>query len=283
MRALATVLFLATALHAEETPPNTPASDARGHYQKATALFNLGEFADAASEYKEAYKSLPEPVFLYNIAQAYRLAGDLQKAAFFYTSYARNAKDPATKREAELRAKKLEAQLAGKKPPETKVDKPEPEAARAEPAKPADTTPPKADPKVAAEEPKNTKPVAPASAEEAAKESPGPAWPGSTERLSSMTDLIKTHRDQFRFCYDAWSKKHPNVDGHVKLTLMLQPDGKLETAEAHMTGVRAPELERCIIAMSKQLTYPPSATGKMTRFNYPFEFKYHAEPVKQGQ
>jgi tetratricopeptide (TPR) repeat protein len=278
MKALATLFVMALPLHAEETPPNSPASEARAHYQKATALFNLGEFDDAAAEYKEAYKSLPEPVFLYNIAQAYRLSGDLQKAAFFYTSYARNAKDPATKREAELRAKKLEAQIAGKKMPETKVDV---EPAKAEPAKAPDSTPPKADPKVAAEEPKNTKPLAaPASPEAAAAETPGPAWTGSTERLSSMTDLIKTHRDQFRFCYDAWSKKHPKTDGHVKLTLMIQPDGKLETAEAHMIGAQAPELERCIVAMSKQLTYPPSTTGKMTRFSYPFEFKYHAEAVK---
>src|SRR3954468_4636318 len=144
MRALATVLLLTLPLHAEEAAPNSPATEARSHYQKATALFNLGEFADAAAEYKEAYKSLPEPVFLYNIAQAYRLAGDLQKAAFFYTSYARNAKDPATKREAELRAKKLEAQIAGGKPPETKADV---EPVKAEPPKGPDNTPPKADPK----------------------------------------------------------------------------------------------------------------------------------------
>ena len=90
-----------------------------------------------------------------------------------------------------------------------------------------------------------------------------------------MTDLIKTHREQFRFCYDAWSKKHPNVDGHLKLILTLAPDGKLQMTEAHATGVQAPELERCVMAMSKQLTYPPSQNGKMTRFTYPFEFKYH--------
>ncbi len=270
------MMFLLTGTVQAEEAVQAPVTEARAHYQKGTALFNLGEYGDAADEYKLAYKSLPEPVFLYNIAQAYRLQGDLQKAAFFYVSYARNAKDPVTKREAETRARKIEAQLAGKKPPEPKAE-PEP---RNDPPPKVESGPPKADPKVLTDEPKNTKPVvAAASPEAAAAETPGPAWTGSTERLSSMTDLIKTHRDQFRFCYDAWAKKHPKSDQHVKLTLVLHPDGKLDTAEATAT-TKAPELERCIIAMSKQLTFPPSTTGKLTKFNYPFEFKYRPEPVK---
>src|SRR6185295_15084860 len=117
-RLLAALLFLAAPAFAQD-PPSLMA---RQHYQKGTALFNLGEWYDAAPEYKEAYKALPEPVFLYNIAQAYRLAGDLPKAAFFYNSYAHNAKDPATKHEAELRAKKIEAQIAAQKGKEPKSE-----------------------------------------------------------------------------------------------------------------------------------------------------------------
>jgi hypothetical protein len=241
-------LLLTVAL-ADEPPASLMA---RQHYQKATALFNLGEWTDAAAEYKEAYKALPEPVFLYDIAQAYRLGGDLPKAAFFYNSYAHNAKDPATKHEAEVRAKKIEAQLAkGEKT-----------------AKPAEI---KSEPSVEAK----ASPAPLVSLEPgAAEESPGPAWSGGSERLDSMTDLIKKHRDQFRFCYDAWSKKHPNIDAHLKLVLTIGPDGALQATEAHLQETKAPELERCIVAMSRQLTYPPAANGKMTRFTYPFEFKY---------
>jgi tetratricopeptide (TPR) repeat protein len=260
------LLFL---LFAATASADEPASlVARQHYQKATALFNLGEFTDAAGEYKEAYKVLPEPVFLYNIAQAYRLSGDLAKAAFFYNSYAHNAKDPATKHEAEVRAKKLEAQLASGKKPETKVE-PKPET-KAE-TKPETKTDLPGEPKASDSSSGPLVQLEPG----AAAETPGPAWTGASERLGSMTDLIKTHRDQFRFCYDAWSKKHPNVSGHLKLVLTLGPDGKLEQSMAHFDEAQAPELERCIVAMSKQLTYPPSVNGKMTRFSYPFEFKYH--------
>jgi tetratricopeptide (TPR) repeat protein len=250
------LLLLATAW-ADEAPAQLMA---RQHYQKATALFNLGEWNDAAAEYKEAYKALPEPVFLYNIAQAYRLGGDLPKAAFFYNSYAHNAKDPATKHEAELRAKKIEAQIA-------KGGKTEVKAALPPETKPA----PAAEPRTTAPSPSPMLQLEPGAA---AEETPGPAWSGGSERLGSMTDLIKKHRDQFRFCYDAWSRKHPNLDGHVKLVLTLGPDGALQGSEAHLAETRAPELERCIVAMSRQITYPASANGKMTRFTYPFEFKY---------
>jgi tetratricopeptide (TPR) repeat protein len=279
MRPIVLVLLAAVPVAAAaEEPANPPASEARLHYQKGTALFNLGEFADAAAEYKEAYKALNEPVFLYNIAQAYRLAGDYEKAAFFYTSYARNAKDPATRNEAIQRAKKLEEKLAS-----VRKGKPEPEPAKPEAAKPdapATNEPPKPG-ELPKGEPQNTAPVQkPASPEAAQAETPGPAWTGASERLSSMTDLIKTHRDQFRFCYDAWSKKHPKMGVKVSLVLTLQPNGTLQQAEAKAAGANAPELERCVTAMAKQLTFPPSSTGKMTRFSYPFEFKYRPEATK---
>jgi tetratricopeptide (TPR) repeat protein len=263
MRNTTRILVLALLVALPALADDPPALVARQHYQRGTALFNLGEWDEAAAEYKEAYKALPEPVFLYNIAQAYRLAGDLPKAAFFYNSYAHNAKDPATKKEAELRAKKLEAMIAsgqGQKRAEHKAE-PKPEA-RVEAKTEIKGEPPAS----------QTALIAPL--ESAAGETPGPEWSGGSERLGSMTDLIKSHRDQFRFCYDAWSKKHPKVDTKLKLILTLNPDGKLQTAEAQLADLKAPELERCIVAMSKQLTYPPSANGKMTRFTYPFDFKY---------
>jgi tetratricopeptide (TPR) repeat protein len=247
-----TRLFALLLLAAPALADDTPASQmARQHYQKATALFNLGEWTDAVAEYKEAYKALPQPVFLYNIAQSYRLGGDLPKAVFFYNSYAHNATDPVTKHEAELRARKLEAQLAKGAPPKTAETRSEPSA-----------------------EPTAAAAPSPMPQQAAAEETPGPTWAGASERLGSMTDLIKKHRDQFRFCYDAWSRRHPNLDGHVKLVLMLAPDGTLQASEAHLQETNAPELERCIVAMSRQLTYPPAPNGKMTRFSYPFEFKY---------
>ena len=63
------------------------ATDAREHYQAATAHFAVGEFAEAANEYQEAFKLKPDPALLYNAAQSYRLANNPDKALILYKNY----------------------------------------------------------------------------------------------------------------------------------------------------------------------------------------------------
>jgi tetratricopeptide (TPR) repeat protein len=63
------------------------ASDARAHYQRATAHFAVGDFAEAAEEYQAAYKLKQDPALLYDAAQAFRLAGKPEKALILYRNY----------------------------------------------------------------------------------------------------------------------------------------------------------------------------------------------------
>jgi tetratricopeptide (TPR) repeat protein len=87
-------------------------AEARRHYDEGTKAFNLGEFARAVNEYRAAYNINPHPALLYNIAQSYRLAGDLAHAVFFYRSYLHNVPDATNRREVQERIAMLEAQLA---------------------------------------------------------------------------------------------------------------------------------------------------------------------------
>src|SRR4051812_25089277 len=63
--------------------------DPKQMFEAATAEFNLGHYNKAAAMYEEIYKITLQPVLLYNIGQAHRLAGDLDKASFFYKGYLR--------------------------------------------------------------------------------------------------------------------------------------------------------------------------------------------------
>jgi hypothetical protein len=92
-----------------------PEVEAKRHFEEGTKHFNLGEFARAASEYRAAYTAKPDPVFLYNIAQSYRLGNDLERAVFFYRSFLRNMPKAPNRREVEDRIVKLEAQLAAQR------------------------------------------------------------------------------------------------------------------------------------------------------------------------
>jgi tetratricopeptide (TPR) repeat protein len=105
--------FLAQGALAQKAP--TKSEEARTHFEEGTKAFNLGDFPRAVKEYRDAYNAKPDPVFLYNIAQAHRLNNDLSQALFFYRSFLRNMPSAPNRREVEERIKTLESQLAQQK------------------------------------------------------------------------------------------------------------------------------------------------------------------------
>ena len=88
---------------AQAAPPDAAVVEARKHFEDGTKAFNLGEFDRAIAEYKAAYNAKPDPVFLYNIAQSYRLSNDLSQALFFYRSFLRNQPNTPNRKEIEER------------------------------------------------------------------------------------------------------------------------------------------------------------------------------------
>lgn len=72
------ILGLATALLLVVAPLRLCADEtvtAREHYRRGTNAFNLGHYLEAVKEYEAAYQLKEDPALLFNIAQAYRLAG----------------------------------------------------------------------------------------------------------------------------------------------------------------------------------------------------------------
>ncbi|MBA2545091.1 MAG: tetratricopeptide repeat protein [Deltaproteobacteria bacterium] len=67
-------------------------AEAAKHYQLGKRHYNLNEWDEAIAEFKTAYKLSPDPVNLYNIAQAYRLKKNCTTAAQFYANYQREEK-----------------------------------------------------------------------------------------------------------------------------------------------------------------------------------------------
>ena len=111
---------------AQAAPPDAAVVEARKHFEDGTKAFNLGEFDRAIAEYKAAYNAKPDPVFLYNIAQSYRLSNDLSQALFFYRSFLRNQPNTPNRKEIEERIRQLETQISQQKaittsPPTTTV------------------------------------------------------------------------------------------------------------------------------------------------------------------
>ena len=241
-------LLLARVAWAGTTPEQRKIG--REHYGAATTHFNLGEYEQAADEFRLVYKAVPEPSVLYNIAQSFRLAKNPQQALFFYQSYLRSAPPQSpTRAEVERRVKDLQSQLAGNAPAPPPPDMSVPPDLAAPPQKTATPNNP------------------------ATKTPTPPANPNASERLKPVVELIKSKRDGFRACFDAWGKNHPGAGGKVNLIFYLNPDGGMEQADAELAGFDAPDVSNCVLDYAHTLVFPRSASGKFTRFTYPFDFK----------
>lgn len=101
--------------------------------------------------------------------------------------------------------------------------------------------------------------------------------PDASSRLTPMAEVVKSKRDAFRCCFDLWAKNNPGQKGKVVFVFELAPDGTLKSSkiDPDKSDIKVPEVESCMVEVSKSLTYPKSPTGKLTVFSYPFEFKAH--------
>jgi tetratricopeptide (TPR) repeat protein len=90
----------------------TPEELARRHHDRGTRLYNLGQFEEAISEYRRGYEQRADPVFLYNIAQAYRQLGAPDKALFFYRRYLSTAPEATNRAQVEELVADLERLVA---------------------------------------------------------------------------------------------------------------------------------------------------------------------------
>jgi len=124
------------------------AEHAKELFQQGTTLFNIGEFDKAIEAWQDGYKAKPDPGFLFNIAQAYRLKGDGQKAIFFYRGYLRNSPQAKNRADVEAKIAALQKALADKAagttapPPSTSTPPPASTTTAPAPPKPVAAPPP---------------------------------------------------------------------------------------------------------------------------------------------
>jgi tetratricopeptide (TPR) repeat protein len=100
--ALLAALAAGRPAHADAT------AQAREHYHLGTKLFDLRRYQEAAREYEAAYEAREDPALLFNIAQAYRLAGDYAAAVASFRSYLRRLPRAANRPEVEARIREMQ-------------------------------------------------------------------------------------------------------------------------------------------------------------------------------
>jgi tetratricopeptide (TPR) repeat protein len=124
------VAGLAAVGEAGAAPTDAEAAESRRHYGIAVRAYDLAEYEEALREFKEAYRIVGDPAFLFNIAQCHRKLGHPVDAISFYKTYLRRAPNTPHRAEVERLIADLEKGEAAR-----------PEAAAAAPA-PATAAPP---------------------------------------------------------------------------------------------------------------------------------------------
>jgi tetratricopeptide (TPR) repeat protein len=90
---------------------------ARAHSQEGDSYYKLEKYANAITEYEQAYLAKPDPSFLYNIAQCHRLMGQGAEAIKFYRRFLKDAPAAPNRAVAEKHIRDLEDASPGLHPP----------------------------------------------------------------------------------------------------------------------------------------------------------------------
>jgi tetratricopeptide (TPR) repeat protein len=87
MRAVVVVVIAAAAMIAHADPDPAAVERAKVHFKQAKAYQDARDYARAADEYKAAYELDPRPEMLFNVGQAFRLAGAKREALDYFKRY----------------------------------------------------------------------------------------------------------------------------------------------------------------------------------------------------
>lgn len=141
LRRLAMALVLTTASGVVLAQAKDPAVEAKERFETGRRLYRLNNYDRAIEEWKAGYLVKADPVFLFNIAQAYREKKDFENALKFYENYLKDLptatnRDAVEHRIAELREALKKRDEASHAPPTGPIEQDE----TSTPPKPGPTT-----------------------------------------------------------------------------------------------------------------------------------------------
>jgi tetratricopeptide (TPR) repeat protein len=99
---IAVLLALAAPLHAE------PVAEARDHFERGARAYELGDYRRAIAEYRASYELAPRALLLYDLGQAYRKLGELERALQAYRQYLARSPSGRYRDAAAAQARELE-------------------------------------------------------------------------------------------------------------------------------------------------------------------------------
>jgi hypothetical protein len=88
------------------------------HYEQGAKYYNIGKYDEAIKEFEAAYEAKPDPLILYNLAQAHRLAGHNTEALRIYKNHLRAMPDSPYLADVQKHIAALEEATKNEPPPQ---------------------------------------------------------------------------------------------------------------------------------------------------------------------
>jgi TonB family protein len=96
-----------------------------------------------------------------------------------------------------------------------------------------------------------------------------------TRTTEVIQKVVEENRKSVRACYDKVRKQVPDLAGTLTIHFVLDPEGKVKSAEVNLerSEIKSAEVSKCAIDAIKKMKFPPSSRGMESKINYPFNFK----------
>jgi tetratricopeptide (TPR) repeat protein len=109
---IAWILIGCVTLASADPLPSDVRSKVKELFETGTTHYNLSEYTPALEDFKEAYRLVRDPVFLFNIAQCHRQLGQFAEASRLYRAYRRENPDASNREEVDRLIAQMDAAVA---------------------------------------------------------------------------------------------------------------------------------------------------------------------------
>jgi hypothetical protein len=92
--------------------------------------------------------------------------------------------------------------------------------------------------------------------------------------------VIRSHRDQIKYCYSRELTRDPNLAGKVAVKFTISPRGYITQAAVSQTSLNNAAVERCITQKIRTWKFPRPQGGGIVIVNYPFILQSSGAPTE---
>jgi hypothetical protein len=94
---------------------------------------------------------------------------------------------------------------------------------------------------------------------------------GALDR-SQIDQVVKSHLEQIRFCYDGGLNKNPKLFGKIVVKFVTAKNGSVSSAQTEVSTMKSPIVEECVNKEFLRMEFPLPEGGGIVIVKYPFVF-----------